>query len=224
MPIRATRAQNNRGEKMEFENFVKVVKKFEEEDGFADVLYLEAIRKLQKVREDPLELDESIARRIIRPFLASWGRMGRNIEREDFDWCRLVEAIGNQKENLGKLKKETLLGIQFDKVANVISKIYDGIRVKHLGPTGTSKILHLLNPEVFVMWDDDIRKKISKRPFSGNSNGYLNFLKWIQSELAKATKGHTIEEIRHKINGEYIDTKTLAKLADEFCWRFVRTK
>lgn len=209
---------------MEFEKFIKVVRNFEDEDGFADVLYLEAIRKFEKVRENQQELDERMARRIIRPFLASWGRMGRNVERQDFDWHRLVEATKNQRENLDKLKKETVLGVRLDRVASVIKEVYTGTKMKHLGPTGISKILHLLNPELFVMWDNDIRRKISKKPFSASSRGYLNFLKWIQGELIEATKGRTIEEIRNKIGGEYIDRKTLAKLVDEYCWRIARTK
>jgi hypothetical protein len=204
---------------MEFENFIKVVKEFEEEDSFADILYLEAIRKLQKVRENPRELDENIARRIIRPFLVNWGRMGRNVERKGFDWGRLIEAIKNQRENLGKLKNETVLCVSFDKVSSVINEIYEATKVKHLGPTGISKILHLLNPELFMMWDDKIRKDITATPFSGNSKGYLNFLKWIQKELIEVTENHTLEEIKDKIGGEYLDKKTLAKLADEYCWR-----
>jgi hypothetical protein len=204
---------------MEFENFIKVVKEFEEEDGFADILYLEAIRKLQKVRENPRELDENIARRIIRPFLVNWGRMGRNVERSDFDWDRLIKAIKNQRENLDKLKNETILSVSFDKASSVIYEIYEAPKVKHLGPTGTSKILHLLNPELFVMWDYQIRRKISTTSFSGSAKGYLNFLKWIQGEMIEATRNHTMEEIRDKIDGEYLDKKTLAKLADEYCWR-----
>lgn len=208
---------------MEIANFIHAVRKFEEENGLADVLYLEAIKKLRKVRENPQELDENVASRIIRPFLACWGRMGRNVEREDFDWSKLVEEIKKQKENLDRLGKETLLSIRFKEVADIVKGIYDGIKVKHLGPTGISKILHLLNPELFVMWDDDIRKKISNRPFSGSSKGYLKFLKWIQNELIEATKGITIEEIRNRADGEYIDRKTMAKLADEYCWITVRT-
>jgi len=209
---------------MKFERFIEVVRKFEEEDGFADVLYLEAIRKLEKVRENQQELDERMARRIIRPFLASWGRMGRNVERQNFDWRRLVEAIENQRQNLDKLKKGTILSIRLDKVASIIKEVYNGTKIRHLGPTGISKMLHLLNPELFVMWDNNIRRKIGKKPFRASSSGYLNFLKWIQNELIEATKGRTVEEIRNKIGGEYIDRKTLAKLADEYCWRASRTK
>ena len=209
---------------MEFAIFINAVRKFEEEDGFADVLYLEALKRLRKVRENPQEMDENTARRIIRPFLASWGRMGRNVEREDFNWSKLVEAIKNQKQNLDRLNEERLLSVRFEKVANNVKEIYDGLKVKHLGPTGISKILHLLNPELFVMWDEDIRRKISNRPFSGSSKGYLEFLKWIQSELIEATKGMNVEEIRNRADGEYIDKKTLAKLADEYCWRTARTK
>lgn len=31
--------------------------------------------------------------------------------------------------------------------------------VKHVGPTAASKILHPFNPELFVMWDGEIRKR-----------------------------------------------------------------
>ena len=69
---------------MKLEKLLNHVRKFEDENGFADVLYLEAVKQLREIRQNPQKLDEKIAKRIIRPFLASWGRMGRNVEREDF--------------------------------------------------------------------------------------------------------------------------------------------
>ena len=209
---------------MEFKEFIIVVKEFEIEVGFADILYLEAIKKLENVRGDLEELKPIIARRIIKPFLATWGRMGRNVEREDFDWKGLVKNIRMQKENLDELKGETLLKIVFDhRTSDLIRKIYNGIEVRHLGATGISKILHLLNPELFVMWDERIRKQIRKdKVFRGSAEGYLEFLKWMQKELDGATKGHSIDEIWREIDGEYIDRKTLPKLADEYCWWKVR--
>lgn len=209
---------------MKFERFMQVVRRFELEDGFADALYLEAIRKLEEVRKDYQKLNEIIARRIIRPFLANWGRMGRNVERQDFDWQLLVEVIKNQRGNLDKLRRETILDVRLGEVASIIKAVYDGMKVRHLGPTGISKVLHLLNPELFVMWDLDIRRKINDKSFSASSRGYFDFLRWIQSELIEATAGRIIDEIRDEVGGEYIDEKTLAKLADEYCWRTAREK
>jgi len=45
-------------------------------------------------------------------------------------------------------------------MANIIKKAYNSAEVKFIGTTANSKILHLFNPELFVMWDEDIRKNI----------------------------------------------------------------
>jgi len=47
--------------------------------------------------------------------------------------------------------------------------------------TGASKALGLLNPELFVMWDTKIRKRLKKEHIKGIDNGetpenYLKFL------------------------------------------------
>lgn len=46
-----------------------------------------------------------------------------------------------------------------------------------------SQTLHLLNPEIFVMWDREIREKYKKenRRIRDNSEGYLEFLKETQN-------------------------------------------
>ena len=48
--------------------------------------------------------------------------------------------------------------------------------------TGASKFLHVLNPKIFVMWDDSIRKAYG---CYGNGEGYYNFLIRMQWELVE---------------------------------------
>lgn len=206
---------------MKHDDFVRQVKEFEEDVGIGDVLYVAVIEELEEDIKDLQKLDKKRVKRAVRAFLAVWGRMSRNVERRDFNWDLLLEKIrdlGDKPKFLGK----NILTIKLDNEAKIMAEMYNQLRMKHLSATGISKVMHLLNPEVFVMWDDDIRKKIRPNHFSASANGYLDFLTWIQGELKEAIRGLSEDEIRKKINGPYIDNKTLAKLADEYCWWKVR--
>jgi hypothetical protein len=92
--------------------------------------------------------------------------------------------------------------------------------------TGTSKALHILNPNFFVMWDENIRRV--GYGCSGTKEGYFNFLCRSQKEISEiiATyKGdfkdsiNPGEEISKKMyspfNGK---SKTILKLLDEYNW------
>ena len=61
---------------------------------------------------------------------------------------------------------------------------------KILGQTGASKALSLLNPNLFVMWDTAIRKRLNKELIPGIQNGqkpehYIIFLQGIQVIINK---------------------------------------
>jgi hypothetical protein len=58
-----------------------------------------------------------------------------------------------------------------EKVFEVIQKVKAGKRT--VGPTATSKILHMAVPKFFVMYDEKIRKAYG---CEGNAKGYVNFM------------------------------------------------
>lgn len=210
---------------MRYEDFISEVRDYEKEVGICDVLYFEVIRKLEHIRTDPRRLTGELARQVIGCFLATWGRMSRNVERRDFDWERLSKSIRELNERFERLRDEKLSDVDFnnEEVAEAIKRIYTRlIKVENLGPTGASKVMHLLNPELFVMWDNNVRDKIRPdnegRKFAGNADGYLDFLRWIRKELDEAVEDRSLEEIRTEIGGDYVRDKTLAKMADEYCW------
>ncbi|MEM2179118.1 MAG: hypothetical protein QXI49_07555 [Candidatus Methanomethylicaceae archaeon] len=162
--------------------------------------------------------------------------MGRSINRvEDSEWEQLTKQLHNYKEAFQKLLNKSLLNINFDneEIKNAIKKVYNSVKIKHIGATAISKILHLLNPELFVMWDDDIRKKYK---VAGNEKGYLEFLKLVKREIEeviedkakkiRCSKEEIIKRIcqelpSNKLGKEY-KRKSLAKLIDEYNWWVVR--
>jgi len=140
----------------------------------------------------------------------------------------------NSREAYQKLQGKSLLDINLDdkEIEDAIKEAYDSAEVKYIGATAISKILHLLNPELFVMWDDDIRKKYK---VAGSVAGYLEFLKLVKREVEEAIeeearkRGCGKKEIAERICrelpsnklGSKYNEKTLAKLIDEYNWWIV---
>lgn len=215
---------------MKYEELKNYIKEYERY-GIGDAIYLELVKVLynEGIQKDTAKFNEQNVNEVIL-FLATWGRMGRNVERKDFDRERLIKVIGELRGEFDSLSGEEILSLNFsnEEGRNCIKKIYLDIkRIPHIGATGTSKIMHLLNPNLFIMWDEDIRKKITpQKVFNDSPEGYIEFLSRMQGELKEALKFRNVEtlrdeirrEVRSEIGREYVNGKTLAKLVDEYCW------
>jgi len=100
-----------------------------------------------------------------------------------------------------------------DIIVKIFSKFADIVKY-----TGASKVLHILNPQFFMMWDVAIRHKYG---CFDNGEGYFNFLyrslREIQEVLQTYTNEHgtTIEISQRIYSGQ---TKTVVKLLDEYNW------
>ena len=101
--------------------------------------------------------DASSLRRFLDEFLASsWHNIGKTNARV------LLKAMQDVIPNLRSLQNMTLLNVDFSDVdvANAIKESF--LTLERSGPDGksypvaASKILHAINPKVFVMWDNDI--------------------------------------------------------------------
>ena len=140
---------------------------------------------------------------------------------------------------LEALDGETLENIDFDKTKQVSFRQLINSRIIHhifstfcdIGHrfrwTATSKVLHMINPKLFVMWDNDICTGYLLA-LSASSYSY-RFMPLMKHEINKAIstymKDHNsdrttaIKEIMSACNG-----KTLAKLVDEYNWIKYRKK
>ncbi|MEM3385698.1 MAG: hypothetical protein QXE78_09250 [Nitrososphaeria archaeon] len=217
---------------MEYAELVEGIKNFENSFWFSEFIYFKALEMLEEVRTNIAVLrTEEHVKQIIKIFLIQWGRMGRTVDRKDLNWELLTNQLRKSKEAFQKLHGKGLLDINLEdkEIEGAIKEAYNSVRVKYVGATAISKILHLLNPEVFVIWDEGIRKKYK---VAGSVIGYIEFLRKVKGELEEALQeealksGFSKKEIAERICTEYLSNKlgpeynrkTLAKLIDEYNW------
>lgn len=113
--------------------------------------------------------------------------------------------------------KEFTLNNKSRKAEDLIKGIYEKL-VKVVGVTGASKTLHLLNPQLFMMWDVAIRKGYGCRK---DGKSYVNFMKRMQLEINEAIdsycdKYQCSKRTAIKKLSELCDNKSLPKLMDEY--------
>lgn len=138
--------------------------------------------------------------------LYTWNFAAKETKKLNFQ--NVGELIRNAKNDLKFLEKYSIRNAD-DSAWQVIKRLFDQFR-KLLGQTGASKALSLLNPDLFVMWDTAIRKRLNKRLIPGIMNGqsgeyYVIFLKGIQK---------IIEEYR--IVEKLPQNSVIAKKVDEY--------
>ncbi len=87
--------------------------------------------------------------------------------------------------------------------------------------TDASKIIHAINPQLFVMWDRKIRKGVMGGENIQYADYYIIFLQRMKDELRELISSciensEYSEEESLKIIEELCDRKTIAKLLDEY--------
>jgi len=215
---------------MKYSDLIEKVDEFEAEYWLAECMYFAAIEGLKEVRDDLKTLDDiKHVRRIIKPFLVQWGSMGRVVGRENLDWLGLGNALRKSENEFSILRKERFVHINLDNkgISDSIVKLYENIdSIPYIGGlTAIPKILHLCNPEIFVMWDDAIRDDYKKKSnlIRDSAKGYLEFLKLAQKEIIEAlTKRRketmrALDELEKEIRARY-KNKTLARIVDQYNW------
>lgn len=133
--------------------------------------------------------------------LATWNvSRFRFIASDPQNLTKLKEAIEKCKPLFQRVEDEKLQTVDLDKIKDSVKEIYSILsKVKGVEYTGASKVMHLINRNLFVMWDGYIRKGYN---FGNNAEDYFNFLKMMQNEVKSM---------------EWVDqTKTLAKAIDEY--------
>jgi hypothetical protein len=133
------------------------------------------------------------------------------------------------RKNKNKIKKVVLsLRGKFDVLKNccienfsfteknkkLVKSIFDALSETALKITGTAKLMHGINPRLFVMWDKGICGHYGVYP---NSAGYINFMKLMQEAINELLNEHGKREIVKKTN------RTLPKLIDEYNWKYFST-
>jgi hypothetical protein len=188
----------------------KYVEKYETKWGYRDrLIYYACVtdtgkKALCKIKKDDLKGPVSV-------FLLDWGMMRRVLGRkekkgwENFLW----EFLRLNCEKLEEYRKPYLKDIEISEHEDNIRYFYKGIR-DIIGPVSASKVLHLINQNLFPLWDTKIREKISEE--SSNSGGkrigttsfgYIKFLAAIKKVLnehnevlSRLSKQHNLSKLK----------------------------
>ena len=131
------------------------------------------------------------------------------------------------------LDEETLEDIDFDQTKQASFRRLSNYRIIHqvfslfcdIGHrfrwTATSKVLHMINPKLFVMWDNDI---CAGCLLALNAASYsYKFMPSMQREINEAISTYMKDHNSNRITAikevmSVCDGKTLAKLVDEYNW------
>jgi len=113
----------------------------------------------------------------------------------------LENSIEKCKPLFNKIKNANIQKTNLDEIKDTIIQIYNTLsKVKGVEYTGASKVMHLLNRNLVVVWDSYIRKEFNYK--DANAETYFDFLKKMQEKF----KNIEWEE----------QNKTLAKAIDEY--------
>jgi Fe-S-cluster formation regulator IscX/YfhJ len=100
------------------------------------------------------EIEESI-----KPFLYKWGKMGRVLGRSEFhDWRNnLAKQIRSTYAKLEEFRTKDLSAINLSEFEDDIKRCYESFK-EAVGPIAAAKVLHLISPNFFPLWDNPIAK------------------------------------------------------------------
>jgi hypothetical protein len=166
------------------EKFLEYCKKFHEEE-LRDIAYVVSRNIISR---DPSNISFILAGAKI--IIITWNAVRfQRLPKEVRDNLEndILEAYMKTRLELEKLKGERLenLHLNDDELKETIKRIFlEFSSKKSIEFTGASKILHVLNPFVFMMWDNSIRDAYHKLHTNNHKSGspecYLEFLKQSQ--------------------------------------------
>jgi hypothetical protein len=192
--------------------FVSAVEKNQREWCYVYKIYSMCIADVRKQRIETI--DEDFIKGPVRTFLVNWGSMGRVVGR-DRNWCgKLCGKLKKHSDRLEKFRKKFLENENIENSQEGIMTIYSDIR-KIVKPTSASKVLHLICPDFFPIWDENIRKKAAQAKgrnsgLNKEEKGYYEFMKVVKDFL-----GEYCKEI-NQLKGD--SDKSKLHYVDQYLW------
>jgi hypothetical protein len=171
----------------ELEEGCRKYKEYEGREGFYDIA-------LEITDDHPLQASIVI--------LATWNSSRfRPTMSNPQNIRNLKDAIEKCKPLFDSIKDKEIQTVNLDEIKDTIKDIYSMLsKVQGIEYTGGSKVMHLINRKLFVMWDSFIRKGYDIK--TTEAEDYFNFLKMIQNEIKDIEWDNT--------------QKTLTKAVDEY--------
>jgi len=114
----------------------------------------------------------------------------------------LEKAIEECKPLFDRVKGKDFKNVDFNEIQDIVKQIYATLsQVEIVKYTGASKIMHLFNRDLFLIWDEDMRKKYGYK-IKANEHDYFDYLKRMQKEFGSIAWD--------------MPNKTLTKAIDEY--------
>jgi predicted RNase H-like HicB family nuclease len=194
------------------------VKQCEQKSG-GQSTYKECVKDMEKI--DLGRITEKDVEQVIERFLYEWGRMGRVLGRIEFiGWkSKLVGQIRSNHSKLEDFKTKDLSEVDLSVFESDIKNCYKSFE-KVVGRIAASKVLHLICPNFFPLWDRNIAKAIWDEVDGKGEKGevlaqfsgahYYRFMQVMQNFLRK------YREIVSALANQY--GKGKLKILDECLW------
>jgi len=199
------------------EHFRTNVAEMEEKYGIMNCVYVRCIDEFNRLKLS--EVNESHRTRIIETFLFDWGKMQRWLGYNGVEKvCKKIKEK-SFAEGIEPLRNKSLKSVKLDELKGLITSLFDEIagvsfkskngKVKYVESTAASKILHLCCPDLFMMWDANIRQGYKKT--NGDGKDYFQFL--IEMQKLWTALDETIRDLQKKYG------KRATRIIDEYNWR-----
>lgn len=181
------------------EKFDKVISEFQEFEQFRDKLYPMASNLL----ENGFDTEAYLL------ILSTWNFARFRYVMNDFELERFKNTITGLKRHFDNLADKNFENVNFEECKQEIKEIYSCLSgIKGIEYTGASKIMHLRNPHLFIMWDGYMRYHYEIK--SDNYEGYIDFLKKMQSEFKNIHVSSEQDKTKSIDEYNYISISSLA--------------
>jgi len=160
------------------EEFCAKIKEMVEKYEIVDCVYRKSIEEFSLLKL--VELKEIHKTRILKVFLLDWGKMGRWLGLTGVEKIFLKIKNPSFASRVEPLRPLKLQSVNLSEYEREIVSVFDELSQirfkdnKTVNSTATSKVLHLCCPDLFVMWDANIRCGYRKR--KGDGQEYFEFL------------------------------------------------
>jgi len=190
------------------------VDQFEEKHAGPSV-YAKCLEEMGQL--DLGQITEGEIRKVLQPFLYRWGRMGRVLNGEEFKgWQRrLAKQIRAVHEKLRGLEAMQLQTVSLIHSSPDTIRCYESLEEAVIDPIAVVRVLHLVCPDFFPLWDTRIRKAVIAElaDRSGDRYSVFAYYCFMQAIQDFATK---YDEVLSELAEQY--GKGKLKIVDEALW------
>jgi len=151
--------------------------------------------------------------------LSTWNFASFRYAVKSFDVGRFRKVLQESGVILSRMRDQSIRAIELSDYSDDICTVYETLAaIKGMEHTGTSKVMHLLNRELFVMWDGYIRGEHPKRFYENLPVITAGF--WSNVKYDKSGRGYIdfMSDMQRMFSHLQVesDRKTLSKAIDEY--------